>query len=159
MRLVRTFIHPLFIILTAGLVGFAASISVHDVEMAGSGSATVKTPDVKITGVTWTLQTTDPSKVDKVKLTWENFIFPPFIEPSWYRFYVSAGDKTAKGTVKVKVPATVNDLLKVEGDVEYAKVISLNGGKPNKIELALDFPINPLCSAITKIALTVLNER
>jgi len=144
------------------MFGFAASISVENVKMLGSGSATVKAPDVKITSVNWSLLATDPSKVDKVKLIWENFISPPFIEPSWYRFYVSAGDETATGRVKVKVPAEVNELLEVDGNVDYAKVISavVDGKepKPNKIELVMDFPTNPLASAITNIAVTVSKE-
>lgn len=140
------------------MVGFAATISVQNVKVLGSGSATVKAPDIKITSVTWTLLATDPSKVDKVTLIWENSLFPPFIEPSWYRFYVSAGGEKATGKIKVKVPAAVNELLEVDGDVDYAKVTSLDGDKPNKIELVMDFPTDPLAGAITNIVVTVLKE-
>ena len=158
MRAVTTFFYPLFIVVTVGIFGFAASISVKNVKTVGSGSATVKAPDTKITSVTWNLQATDSSRVDKVKLTWENFIYPPFIEPSWYRFYVSVGGEKAKGRIKVKAVAAVNELLKVDGNVEYAKVISLEGSKPNKIELVIDLPSNPLLDAIADIVVTVLKD-
>ena len=141
----------LSIVPVMSVFGFSASLPVRDVEMVGSGSATVKAPDVKITSVNWVLLETDPSKVDKAKLVWENFLFPSFIEPSWYRFYVSAGGETATGRVKVKVTAEVGDLLEVDGDVEYAKVISmvLDGKKPkpNKIELVMGFPDDPSARA------------
>lgn len=56
------------IILVMSIVGFAASLSVQNVEKIGSGHSPVYAPPVEVTGADWLLDPTDPRYAVKVDL-------------------------------------------------------------------------------------------